>query len=120
MSFPLFAPRRVPAAGVAAAAGVAGQPGSPPQVPARRLFHGYAREAAALVLLASALYAALALTSFQGDPLRPEVTGSDWVGPVGALCAGAGVETIGLVAWLFPVELALLAAPLLNGRPSIF
>jgi S-DNA-T family DNA segregation ATPase FtsK/SpoIIIE len=124
MPFPLFAPRRPQPAGGPVASGGPGAPGRDdsaerPLAP-RRTFHGYAREAAALVLLASALYAALALTSFQGDPLRPEVTGSDWVGPVGALCAGAGVETIGLVAWLFPVELALLAAPLLNGRPSIF
>ena len=75
---------------------------------------------AALVLLASALYSTLALASFQGDPLRPEVTGGARVGPVGAIYAQFAVETIGRAAWLFPVELALLAAPLLNGRPSIF
>src|SRR3954464_10931880 len=121
MAFPLFAPRRAQTAGgLAVGAAKTAEVAAGKLAPPRRASHGYAREAAALVLLASALYAALALTSFQGDPLRPEVTGSDWVGPVGALCAGAGVETIGLVAWLFPVELALLAAPLLNGRPSIF
>jgi S-DNA-T family DNA segregation ATPase FtsK/SpoIIIE len=88
-------------------------------VAAPRPAHGYAREAAALVLLASALFTALALASFRGDPMRPEVTGPDWVGPVGALAARAGVETIGIASWLFPIELALLAAPLLNGRRSI-
>src|SRR5262245_45161017 len=109
MPFPLFAPRRPqPADGPAASGGpgAPGRDGSVPQAaPARRTFHGYAREAAALVLLASALYAALALASFQGDPLRPEVTGSELVGPVGALCARAGVETVGIVAWFFPIEL---------------
>jgi S-DNA-T family DNA segregation ATPase FtsK/SpoIIIE len=81
--------------------------------------HGYAREAAALVLLASALYMALALTSFRGDPARPEIVGDDWVGPAGAFVARAAVEAIGLAAWLLPVELALVASPLLNARPSI-
>ena len=84
-----------------------------------RLARGYAREAAALVLLATALFTALALASFRGDPLRPELTGPDWVGPAGAMVARAGVEAVGLVAWFFPLELALLAAPLLNGKPSI-
>src|SRR5271168_4008432 len=118
MPVPLFAPRR---------AQPAGGPGDVPAPTARarqitgapRLAHGYAREAAALVLLATALFSALALASFRGDPLRPEISGADWVGPVGASVARAGIEAIGLVAWFFPVELGLLAAPLLNGKPSI-
>jgi S-DNA-T family DNA segregation ATPase FtsK/SpoIIIE len=85
----------------------------------RKSSHGYAREAAALVLLASALYMALALTSFRGDPGRPEIVGDDWVGPAGAFLARAAVEAIGLAAWFLPIELALVASPLLNGKPSI-
>jgi S-DNA-T family DNA segregation ATPase FtsK/SpoIIIE len=71
------------------------------------------------VLLASALYMALALTSFRGDPGRPEIVGDDWVGPAGAFLARALVEAIGLAAWFLPIELALVASPLLNGKPSI-
>src|SRR5262245_42109806 len=80
--------------------------------------HAYAREAAALLLIASALYVTLALGSFHGDPMRPEIVGSNWVGPVGAAFAGALVEAVGVGAWLIPLELVLLAAPLLDGRPS--
>src|SRR4051812_12756811 len=117
MPFPLFAPRRAQPAG---GPGEVSAPAVGPRpLAAPRPAHGYAREAAALVLLASALFTALALASLRGDPLRPEVTGPDWVGPVGALAAHAGAEAIGLAAWLFPIELALLAAPLLNGKRSI-
>ncbi len=87
--------------------------------PLRKRGHAYAREAASLVLFAAALYAALALASFRGDPMRPEISGADWVGPVGAVCARAAVESVGLVAWLFPIELALVGAPLVNGRRSV-
>ena len=120
MAFPLFAPRRAqiaggPAAGAAAATDALPSKGAAP----RKASHGYAREAAALVLLASALYMALALTSFRGDPGRPEIVGDDWVGPAGAFLARAAVEAIGLAAWFLPIELALVASPLLNGKPSI-
>ncbi|WP_437305575.1 DNA translocase FtsK 4TM domain-containing protein [Sorangium sp. So ce388] len=125
MHVPLFAPRRAqPAAGPAeplrsgargavrtSPAGVAG--------PAAPQGHSYAREAAALVLLVSALYSALALASFRADPLRPEVSGEDWVGPVGAALAGASIEAVGVIAWFVPLELALLATPLLGSRRSI-
>ncbi len=117
MNFPLFAPRRrTPVAGASAAAALE----EPQSSPAAPRLHGYAREAAALLLLASALYWSLALASFQGDPMRPEVVGGDWVGPVGAECARAVVEAIGLVSWFVPLELALLAGPLLQGRRSSF
>ncbi len=76
------------------------------------------REAAALLLLASALYTSLALASFRGDPLRIEVVGDDWVGPVGALIGGALVQAMGMCAWLVPVDLALFAGPLLQGRKA--
>jgi S-DNA-T family DNA segregation ATPase FtsK/SpoIIIE len=84
-----------------------------------RPVHSYAREAAAMVLIASALFTALALLSFRGDPARPEINGADWVGPAGAFVARAAVEGIGLAAFFFPIELGLLAAPLLHGKPSI-
>src|SRR5262249_8123764 len=84
----------------------------------KRPVHSYSREAAALVLLAAALYMMLALLSFRGDPARPELAGDDWVGPVGGICAQAVVQAVGFAAWLLPVELVLLAAPLLNGQPS--
>ncbi len=77
----------------------------------------YAREAAALLLLASALYAVLALASYRGDPLRPEVVGANWVGPVGVAFAAAAVRLVGVVAWLVPLELGALARPLLLDRP---
>src|SRR3954468_24500597 len=119
MSFPLFAPRRAQTAGGPAAGTATSADALPAKAGGtRKASHGYAREAAALVLLASALYMALALTSFRGDPARPEIVGDDWVGPAGALFARAAVETVGATAWLLPVELALLAAPLLGGRPS--
>ncbi|MBW2536108.1 MAG: DNA translocase FtsK 4TM domain-containing protein, partial [Deltaproteobacteria bacterium] len=84
----------------------------------RRTARTYAREAAALVLLASALYAGLALASFRADPVRPEVLGDDWVGPVGALFAGFFVRMVGVVSWLIPLELALVARPLLFDRAA--
>ncbi|WP_437723266.1 DNA translocase FtsK 4TM domain-containing protein [Sorangium sp. So ce861] len=125
MNVPLFAPRRAqPAAGLGeplrsgargaartSPAGVSG-PAAPPG-------HSYARDAAALVLLVSALYSALALASFRADPLRPEVSGDDWVGPVGAALAGASVQAVGVIAWFVPLELALLAMPLLGAKRSI-
>jgi DNA segregation ATPase FtsK/SpoIIIE, S-DNA-T family len=121
MAFPLFAPRRAqtaggPAPGTSATAGALPSKGG---AASRKASHGYAREAAALVLLASALYMALALTSFRGDPVRPEIVGDDWVGPAGAFLARTAVEAIGLAAWFLPIELALVASPLLNGKPSI-
>ena len=78
--------------------------------------HSYAREAAALLLLASVLYVTLALASFRGDPMRSEIAGADWVGPVGAAFAGALVQAIGACAWLVPLDLALFAGPLLPGK----
>src|SRR6185312_372537 len=126
MPVPLFAPRRAQVAigpGDMPALPVAERKGAPGAIastsPRPRLAHGYAREAAALVLLATALFVALALASFRGDPLRPEVTGPDWVGPAGSFVARAGVDVVGLAAWFFPIELALLATPLLNGKPSL-
>lgn len=73
----------------------------------------YAREAAALLLIATGLYFALAIASYESDPLRPSVVGENWVGPVGEVFARILVELIGVVAWLVPLELILIARPLL-------
>lgn len=77
------------------------------------------REAAALVLIASSVFIALALASFASDPDVPEVVGPDWVGPVGAGIARFFVSSIGVVAWTVPAELLLIALPLFRDRPSI-
>jgi S-DNA-T family DNA segregation ATPase FtsK/SpoIIIE len=117
MPVPVFAPRRVQVAGGPSEVAGLKNPTRLVDVPATG-GHGYAREAAALVLLASALFAALALASFRADPLRPELEGGDWVGPAGAAAAAAAIEAVGVSACFFPLELALLAAPLLDRRPS--
>jgi len=123
MRFPLFSPRRTPqVAGAGAENAELFEPravrGPKNRVtePAPGRLHTYAREAGALVLISSALYMALALASFRGDPMRPEVVGADWVGPVGGLVAGGLAQAVGLAAWFVPIELVLLAAPLLNGK----
>ena len=73
---------------------------------------------AALLLIAAGLYAALALASYKADPFRPSIHGGDWVGPVGAVFAGACIHAVGIVAWLAPLELALFARPLLADSVS--
>jgi len=74
------------------------------------------REAAALLLFAVSTFLCLALASFRMDPTDPTLTGSDWVGPVGAFAAGVLVRAFGLVAWLAPLEMALVGLPLLRGK----
>jgi len=96
-------------------------PSSPPSEAPRpsrsmRRARTYAREAGALVLIATGLFLSLALGSYEADPLRPEVQGPDWVGPVGNVVAGALVHAIGAVALLVPLELMLLSRPLLADR----
>jgi S-DNA-T family DNA segregation ATPase FtsK/SpoIIIE len=70
------------------------------------------REAASLLLVVAALYLALALAGVRIDPGDATVSGSDWVGPVGAGIGGVLARGFGLVAWLLPVELVLIAMPL--------
>lgn len=76
------------------------------------------REAGALLLFAVSLFLCLSLASLRLDPGDPGYSGADWVGPVGAALAGVLVRAFGLVAWLAPVELALLGLPLLKSRPN--
>jgi hypothetical protein len=82
----------------------------------RRAAHGFAREASAVLLMASALYTVLALASYRADPQRADLHGSDWVGPVGAGVAELLVASVGVVAWLMPIELIALALPMLGSR----
>ncbi len=77
------------------------------------------REAAALLLVASAIFLSLALASFIHDPAVSEVVGANWVGPAGAAFAKAFVSTIGVAAWTIPVELVLISWPLFRNRPSM-
>jgi DNA segregation ATPase FtsK/SpoIIIE, S-DNA-T family len=84
--------------------------------------YGRTREVAALVLWTLALFFALALASYQGDPggapgpATP--SGQDWVGPVGALGARGLVSLVGLVSWALPLELMLMGIPLVRGKES--
>jgi DNA segregation ATPase FtsK/SpoIIIE, S-DNA-T family len=85
--------------------------------------YGRAPEVLALVLWTLALFLAMALASYRGDPsagvrLPPTPTGPDWVGPVGALCARGLVSLLGIVAWGLPLELVLLGIPLVRGKES--
>jgi S-DNA-T family DNA segregation ATPase FtsK/SpoIIIE len=84
---------------------------------------GRSREVAALALWTLALFFALALASYLGDPSgSPSAPatppGPDWVGPVGSLCARGLVSVVGIVAWGLPLELMLLGIPLVRGRQS--
>src|SRR5579864_3856183 len=85
--------------------------------------YGRTREVAALVLWTLAIFLGLALASYRGDPSgaappTPTLSGSDWVGPVGALCARGLASLVGLVAWGLPLELVLLGIPLVRGKES--
>jgi S-DNA-T family DNA segregation ATPase FtsK/SpoIIIE len=85
--------------------------------------YGRTREVAALVLWTLALFFALALASYQGDPTgstaaTPTSPGADWVGPVGALGARGLISLVGVVAWGLPLELMLLGIPLVRGKES--
>ena len=100
----------------AAAGGAADPDDAAAEPPQKRTARTYAREAAALLFIASGLYVALALGSFRADPLRPELVGSNWVGPVGETLAAMTVRAVGIVAWLLPFELMLQSRPLLSDR----
>jgi DNA segregation ATPase FtsK/SpoIIIE, S-DNA-T family len=84
--------------------------------------YGRTREVAALVLWTLALFFALALASYQGDPSGASGAatspGPDWVGPVGALGARGLATLVGLVAWALPLELMLMGIPLVRGKES--
>ncbi|HVZ35858.1 MAG TPA: DNA translocase FtsK 4TM domain-containing protein, partial [Polyangiaceae bacterium] len=75
------------------------------------------REAAALVLLAAAIYLGLALASLHLSSGGSSEVGGNWVGPVGAWIAELLASAFGVVAWLLPLELVLLAIPIFRDRP---
>ncbi len=77
-----------------------------------RMAHSFARESAAVVFLAAALYMALALLSFQADPADADVHGADWVGPVGASFSEILVTAVGIASWIVPLELAAIGLAL--------
>jgi len=74
------------------------------------------REAGALLLFALSVFLCLALAGLRKDPAVPGLSGADWVGPVGAAVAGFLAQGFGLVAWLAPVEMLLIAIPMFRGR----
>ena len=79
------------ARGVGAAEDPRSPKGAPSSGPLRR-----SREAGALLLFAVSVFLCLALASLRMDVNDPSVTGTDWVGPVGAAVAGkAGVQPAG-------------------------
>jgi S-DNA-T family DNA segregation ATPase FtsK/SpoIIIE len=79
-------------------------------------FHGRLLEAAALLLFFGAAFLALSLASFRIDPFDPTQNGADLAGATGAAVAGILVQGFGVVAWLLPLDLVLLGAPLFRGR----
>jgi DNA segregation ATPase FtsK/SpoIIIE-like protein len=79
-------------------------------------FHGRLLEAAALLLFFGAAFLALSLCSYRLDPFDPSVHGADLAGATGAAIAAVLVQGFGVVAWLLPLDLALLGAPLFRGR----
>ena len=112
MSSPLFAIGRQSAAGAAA------NDADWAILPEKRVFRRD-REAAALLLIASAVFLALALASFSKDPANLDAHGADWVGPAGRSIASLLVSGIGIVACAAPIELLLMALPLFRDRPSV-
>jgi DNA segregation ATPase FtsK/SpoIIIE, S-DNA-T family len=77
----------------------------------RRPGYRAGREVAAVLLVAAACYLGLALASLELDD---PVGKGNWVGPVGAGLAEFLTWAFGVVAWLLPLELMLIAAPLLR------
>ncbi len=119
MAFPLFAPRRL-------AEGLPTNTRSPTVLGSGAAVYPRGREVAALVIWTCAIFIALALASYQGEPASaqvlapdaPRLAGPNWAGFVGEACARALVTAIGVVAWVVPVELALLGVPFVRGRRS--
>lgn len=84
--------------------------------PNGQAFHGRLLEAAALLLFFGAAFLALSLASYRVDPYDPTQRGADLAGATGAAVAALLVQGFGVVAWLLPLDLVLLGAPLFRGR----
>ena len=81
------------------------------------------REVAALLLWTFAVFLALGLASYAGEPSVPGqeasgLTGENWVGAVGAMVARAFVSAVGVMAWIVPIESVLLGIPFVRGKKS--
>ncbi len=82
------------------------------------------REVAALLLWTFAVFLALALASYAGEPTVPgqesanPITGENWVGAVGAAVARSFVSAVGVMAWVVPLESVLLGIPFVRGKKS--
>ena len=109
MGVRLFSPRN------AVATGMPGQVTQDDR-PKGQPLHGRLLEAAALLLFFAAAFLALALASYRIDPFDPTQRGGDLAGATGAALAALLVQGFGVVAWLLPLDLALLGAPLFRGR----
>ena len=77
---------------------------------------GRFREAASLLLVAGAIFMVLALASHRVPAVDLGAAPDGWVGPVGGFLARWLVQAFGIIAWLVPVELCLVALPLFRGR----
>ncbi len=73
------------------------------------------REVQALLLCASAVFVLLALLSFEDALEGP----GNWAGGVGHGLVSLLVDALGAMAWLAPVELVLVARPLLRPVPTM-
>jgi len=109
MGVRLFSPRNAVATGMTV-------PVAQDDRPKGQQFHGRLLEAAALLLFFAAAFLALALASYRIDPFDPTQRGGDLAGATGAALAALLVQGFGVVAWLLPLDLALLGAPLFRGR----
>jgi S-DNA-T family DNA segregation ATPase FtsK/SpoIIIE len=68
------------------------------------------------VLVAGSVFLLLALVSYRVPAVDFGATADGWVGPVGGFLSRWLVQGFGVVAWLVPVEIGLLALPLFRGR----
>jgi S-DNA-T family DNA segregation ATPase FtsK/SpoIIIE len=85
--------------------------------------YGRKHEVAALVLWTLAIFVAMALASYRGDPTgvsssTPSLPGPDWVGFAGSAIARGLVTLVGVIAWILPLEFVLLGIPLIRGNES--
>jgi len=118
-SEPVFAPRR---------SGLLPAPANtrlPSVLGPQPLTFARGREVTALLLWTFAVFLALGLASYAGDPQgtltaegQPVVIGENWVGPVGASIARAFVLLVGIAAWVVPIEALLLGIPYVRGRKT--
>jgi S-DNA-T family DNA segregation ATPase FtsK/SpoIIIE len=91
--------------------------GPPVPAPFQHRPSGRPREIAALLLVAGGMFLILALLSCHIVVGPSSGSDSSWVGPTGGFVARMLVQGFGIAAWLFPLELSLLAIPLFRGRP---